>query len=182
MELDFIEVPVGNTARRLFQGQFPTGYTTIWVSGYNLLCGVRALTESINASGLGCQALESDLLEIRRSPQITDFEQETGSEARLNTNNFFIDQLGAILRIWGQQRGLDLQLGYILSDTRAFRVPAETALTAQIIWISSSSSTGVDGSQIDHYKGIQGLNVGTSNDRDGDKDPDTPGDQLIPKD
>jgi hypothetical protein len=184
VELDSIDVPIGNTARQLFHSQFPTGYTTIWVSGYNLLCGIRALKESINASGLGCQALESDLLEIRRSAQITDFEQETGTEARLNINNFFIDQLGAILRIWGQQRSLDLQLGYILSDTRAFRAPAETTPTTQIIWISSSSSTGVDSSQIDHYEGIQGLNIGRSNDRDYDEDQSSPNlrDQLVPED
>jgi hypothetical protein len=142
-------------ARLKFHNQFPYGYILIPSSTANLLCGLHALRASLGAHGPGLFPTVQQLLDIWNSSHITECEAETGLDARDNNNNFYIDQLAVILQILGRQNGLDLQLGYILADTRAFLFPTPTLPDTRIIWIRSTSTTGADG-DIQHFEGIRG--------------------------
>jgi len=74
-----------------------------------------------------------------------------------NTNNFYVDQLDAILRFWGSENGHDPQLDFVQSDTRAFLVPVASRPDITVIWISLTSSTACEGEQTRHHEGIRGL-------------------------
>ena len=91
-----------------------------------------------------------------QAPNITNFENETLDEARRNSNNYYIDQLATILLLWGQQHGLDLQLGFLLSDNRTFLVPIpiNTSSNTRVVWIYSTISTVGDDDELQHYEGI----------------------------
>jgi hypothetical protein len=145
------------SATEQFTTQFPYGFHLIPTSGSGKLCGLRALRNSIEAQ-FAADILEvprlTHLQEIMQSAEITDFEHHTGSQVRDNTNNFYVDQLGAIWRIWGRWNELDLQLGYVLSDGRAFLVPGPTTRETRVVWIASDSRTGGDGGS-QHYEGLR---------------------------
>jgi hypothetical protein len=66
------------------------------------------------------------------------------------------NKLAAILQIWGRQNGLDLQLGYVLTEIRDFLFPTPTLLDMRIIWIRSTSTTRADGDILQHDEGIRG--------------------------
>ena len=72
-------------------------------------------------------------------------------------HSFHVDQLGAILSLWGQPRGLDLQLGYLLQSGRPFLVPCPRTPSTRVIWISSTSDSGLDAEYLDHYEGLAPL-------------------------
>ena len=143
-------------ARRCFTATFPQGYTLVSTSGEGLLCGLRALATSIEHQ-LELPPPDSDELYriILKSESIQTFEKATGEQARANKNNFYIDQLAAVLTIWGGQQSLDLQLGYVLSDETVFLVPTPTTSNTKIVWIHSTSSTGSDDQTMQHYEGIK---------------------------
>lgn len=142
-------------AHKAFLERFPNGFTVIEVSGAGNLCGPRALRESIVAQGIHCPVpTVDDLLEILKDSKIQTFETGAG---RTNHNNLYIDQLGAILTLWGQKHKLNLQLGYTLADGRKFLVPTptDTDNAAVVVWISSSSTSGTDEKNMNHYEGLR---------------------------
>jgi hypothetical protein len=100
-------------AQKIFSEPFTNGAKVIEVSGDGNLCGLRALGASIEAQGIYRRAPSvEDLLEISKDSHYQALQTGTG---RSNDNNFYIDQLGALLMLWGQKHKLDLQLGYSYS-------------------------------------------------------------------
>lgn len=91
------------------------------------------------------------------SPDIRNFATFDGEGGRQNADNFFIDQLAAALVMWGQERGKELQMGYMLTDFRVYLVPTNFE-APNVIWIASDSSTGRDrklGRGLNHYEGLK---------------------------
>ena len=145
-----------SVARLKFYNQFPYGYILIPTSTVGLLCGLHALRASLGAHGPGLFPTVQQLLDIWNSRHITDTTECGVVAGFLDANNhLYIDQLAIILQILGKQIGLELQLGYILEDTRAFLYPNPTSPDTRIIWIRSSSKTGADDDIIHHFEGIR---------------------------
>lgn len=145
----------------LFLSAFARGWLGLEVSGNGLLCGIRAMIESIEAQldvPISPIPMEQDLLDIHQSHTVQAINEELGEERQNNTANFSVDQLGAILYNWGTNRGLNLRLGYRLLDGRCFLIgtPKDHEDSVKTIWISSSSHSGVtSGDGTDHYDGIE---------------------------
>jgi hypothetical protein len=141
----------------LFESTFPNcSFAFVPVSGRRLLCGIRALIESLSHQ-VGHRPDEETLLQIHRSNEIQAVNAELGQERLDNNDDFGVDQLGAIVHAWGLQQGLNLRLGYQLGDGRNFLVPTDDGgeeLTT--VWIASTSRSGVTrGRYTDHYHGIR---------------------------
>lgn len=120
-----------------------------------MMCGIRAVVISIEQQHPHLPVPTEGELEDVLS-QVQDVNYELGEEGQWNTNNFFVDQLGTILFGWGEARGMNLRLGYVLADGHAFLVgtprDGEDPVT---VWIHSSRTTGATGDEeMDHYSGL----------------------------
>ena len=93
-----------------FLRSFPVGWQSIPTSAEGFLCGWHAVILSMRAQypALPCPARE-ELIAI--------FEQQSAEFALLfdmvNTDNFSVDQVAAVLYSWGREKGLNLRLGYL---------------------------------------------------------------------
>lgn len=109
-------------AQKLFKECFPNGYVVIPTSGEGLLCSLYAISESIKAQLPDINKetpLKEVLMEITNE-NVNDLKKM----GRKNEDNFYIDQLAYILEKWGFVAGYKVRLGYLLTDGRAFLVPA----------------------------------------------------------
>jgi hypothetical protein len=95
----------------------PLPYTIIPTSGSNLECGLYALINSIR-SQLPSEAPPSidELHTILNSP---DMLQRMSDAGVTDMQNLTVDHVAGVLQIWGQERGLSLQLGCFLGDSDA---------------------------------------------------------------
>jgi hypothetical protein len=143
---------------------FPEGRERIATRGDGLLCGIRAVAHSIGAQMADIHTPNTRTLQaLLETDDFTRmFNEELGAEARENESDYFIDQLGAILNIWGLQQHppRHLRLGYVLRDGRAFRLPTayEDATT---VWIASNSLSGItaEDGEYNHYEGLRRKNA-----------------------
>lgn len=154
--------PVANespVARALLQFQFPKGYYHVLVEGTGPLRGARALRASIGHTNIRPLPTISQLLHVFEHEDLISFERSLGPvERRSNVDNFDIDKLAMVLRLWGAQHNLTLRLGWILADRRSFVADANRARAPmeQIIWIATSSITGGEnGNVTHHYDGVR---------------------------
>lgn len=133
-------------------------YEILETSGEGLLCGIRAVIGSLE-SQTTFETIPSvdDLMNLLNDENFRSFEAETRQQARDNENNFYIDQLGAILYAWGlrQNPSTPLQLGYVLQDGRNFLVPTPHHENTVVIWIHSSSTEGNDEESLHHYSALK---------------------------
>jgi hypothetical protein len=145
-------------ASQLFREAFPYGSVKTFTSGEGLMCGIRATIHSIKKQQRHLPVPTEDrLLDVYRSEQVQGVNRELQEEQQTNDNNFFIDQLGAILFHWGQEQGHNLRLGYVLPNGRAFIIGTprdhEEPTT---IWIATSNTRGATGdNEMDHYTGLK---------------------------
>ncbi|KAK4443489.1 heterokaryon incompatibility protein-domain-containing protein [Podospora aff. communis PSN243] len=113
-------------ALNLFNATFPNGAFHAQVSGSGLLCGLRAIRASIIHQHPYIDPPKSQtLLEVFYSDRIQGPNQALGAEAMVNTNNFYVDQLGAVLYHWGMTQGYNLRLWYIVDDGQCYLVVDE---------------------------------------------------------
>jgi hypothetical protein len=148
-------VKTKDIARKIFSERFPHGASLIETSGDGLLCGLRALCESVKAQEIYPTVSVDELQDFVESPDLQSFEAETKGHGRKNQENLYIDQLAGIIRLWGQQQKLDLQLGYMLADGKKFLVPTETSSATVVVWIYSSSTLAAGGHKMSHYQGLR---------------------------
>ena len=89
---------------------FPNHWQIIETSAEGLFCGWYAVILSLRAQ---YPALPSPTVEELKAV----FERQSAEFALVfdmeNTNNFSVDQVGAVLYSWGRERGLNLRLGYL---------------------------------------------------------------------
>lgn len=100
------------------------------------------------------------------SESVTEFEQAISSltgEPRSIEHSFHVDQLAAVLGLWGRVRSLDLQLGYLLQSGTPILVPTTMTSQTRVVWISSTSYSGVEADYLDHYEGLAPLAALTQN-------------------
>ena len=153
-------IPEDREAQLLFGSSFPAGYTRLPTPSEGSPCGLYALVASVEAHGCGDVPTIEELQMIALSDQMVEFKQAiTGpsEEPRSLQHSFHVDQLGAILGFWGQLRGLDLQLGYLLQTGTPFLVPGPRTPSTRVVWISSTSDSGTDAEYLDHYEGLAPL-------------------------
>ncbi|KAH8890526.1 hypothetical protein GQ53DRAFT_842260 [Thozetella sp. PMI_491] len=151
------EIHGDGTAMEKFLQRFPSGYQRIPTSGEQNLCGLRALIGSMDAQGFARVPTLSDLQDIATSTPMVEFEQEICGALdapRSLNDSFYVDQLAAIIRLWGDLHDMDLQLGYVLQGGDVFLVPGPTTTETRTIWIVSSSTSGREADFLDHYEGI----------------------------
>ncbi|KAK0644115.1 hypothetical protein B0T16DRAFT_513478 [Cercophora newfieldiana] len=152
--------PSATLADNLFRAAFPRGWQLIAVSGRALLCGLRALRQSVIAQYPAIPAPTlSDLHDTYRSADVQGVNVELGHEGQHNDNDFYVDQLGAVIYHWAGRRGWNLRVGYILADGRCFLIgtPRDEESDVRTVWITTTSGSGVTGNNAyltDHYSGI----------------------------
>ncbi len=149
--------PVDVAAEIRLLESFPNGYSRIPTSAEGNLCGLHALVASLTAQVLCDPPTLADLQAIARSDEMLANELAIFDEPRSLEDSYHVDQLAAILCFWGQPRGFDLQLGYVLQSGRSVLVPGPTTPNTQVVWISSTSEDGAEAAYLDHYEGLRAL-------------------------
>ena len=99
-------------AQSLFNCAFSYGFEVIPTRSAGLLCDFYAVIESITAmfSDLLCPTVEQ-LQDIFQSEEYIEAATPFGL---MNTNQFGVDQVSAVLHLWAEGHSMDVQLGYIL--------------------------------------------------------------------
>ena len=139
----------------MFDRAFLNGWNRLEISPDGYLCGLRALRESLKHQ-YGHEVTEDELLQIHLSEEGQAGNRELGSELGFdNKNGFNVGQLATMVRIWGQQRGRTLRLGFRLRSGQShFADVGAEDLDADMLCIWSSSLTGNTGEDTDCYNGI----------------------------
>ncbi|SPO04676.1 uncharacterized protein DNG_07361 [Cephalotrichum gorgonifer] len=137
------------------EGAFPNGHTRMNTSGAGFLCGFRALILSMGAQHPRRIAPPTmfELDGIFRSPTLAATNAEFGLA---NRNNFTIDQLAAVIGLWGADRGLNIQLAVELDGAEPFVVPAPAHPGLPVVlWIHNDNAVGLGIAPVAHYSGIE---------------------------
>jgi len=126
---------------------FPNGHDIIPTSGEGLLCGFRAVINTMEAL-YPCvpRPTVDDLLTVFHSPEFVEWAEPFGLD---NPNNFTADQVGAVLRLWGIYNSLSLRLGYVVGE-EAFLLPHDG--DAIIVWIHNDNGEASWG--VGHWSGM----------------------------
>ncbi|KAK3689741.1 hypothetical protein B0T22DRAFT_514416 [Podospora appendiculata] len=147
------------TVQNLLREAFPYSYRRIHTSRAGLLCGPRAIVASMKVQGFKLDQYPTvkQLTAMCRHPKIRAFKEELGELGRDNQNNFFVDQLASMLVHWGSENGLDLLLGYVIPNGKAFLVSCNVTPATRVVWIHSDSPNGVDDDPevVRHYEGLR---------------------------
>lgn len=101
------------------------------------------------------QPTVQNLQEIFNSPEFTEDLVEFGLQ---NTNNFYVDQVGAVLHFWAALHDLNLQLGYIINGQKPFLVPTPDADKHDkiVVWIHNDNASGNFSSAVsNHFSGLR---------------------------
>ena len=128
---------------------FPGHWQIIETSAEGLLCGWHAVILSLCAQ---YPALPYPTL----GELITVFERQSAEFAQVfdmeNTDNFSVDQVGAVLYSWGRERGLNLRLGYLEEGASPLLVshPNEDE-DVLVVWIHND---GLWNGGIGHFSGM----------------------------
>lgn len=145
------------SAQEAYDATFPNGIELIDTDGSYLLCGLRAVIETMAAMHPHLpRPTTDDLLEILNSEE---FQQHQSDFNLDNSNNFFIDQVGAILQFWANTyHDLALQVGSIIEGQPPMLVPFEGPEIPLIIWIHNApvrtSSSKMVG-DLRHFSGVK---------------------------
>ncbi|KAG9236510.1 hypothetical protein BJ875DRAFT_482158 [Amylocarpus encephaloides] len=141
-------------------------FVEIQVSGEGLECGIRAIIATMRAGNCNFDLpSESDLRDIlhRQYNQLMDHPNfKLGSPQELQQviglDNFSVDQLGGALRLWGEERGLVLQLGWVVGN-QAQLAAIELAGCGPVtrVWIGNNGANQVNNNLIGHYCGLRQL-------------------------
>lgn len=140
-----------------YAAAFPHGFDMIHTPGEGLLCGLRAIAGSIEKQ-LGIPAPElDDLVRISKDPGFKEFEKSLGILARENDDNFYVDQVGAILSKWGKEQKppLNLQLGYMMKGGEKHLASSPDA-NSKVLWVYY---TGTE--KGGHYMGMKAKSPST---------------------
>lgn len=154
-----VDVPIDVQAEIRFLESFPNGHRRIATSAEGNLCGLHALVASVTAQVSCSPPTLPELRDIARSDAMLALELAIFDVPRSLEDSYHVDQLAAILRFWGEARGLDLQLGYLLQSGRCMLVPGPTTPNTQVVWISSTSEDGAEAAYLDHYEGLRPLDA-----------------------
>lgn len=146
-------------------------------NGANNCCGMFALEISTDMQ-LGRPLTQPEFWEIMKCPEMQEFNAKRNY---VDTDNFYDDQLAAILRIWGRSYcGLDnLQLGIILDrpncayifgdDDKIFPIfpggDVEGEHGSKTVWIHNDKAMDRHGFDLNHYSGITLLEEGSSDEK-----------------
>ena len=144
-------------ARTAFNSTFPNGFDLIDTDGSNLMCGIRAVIETMSAMypSLPRPTLE-DLLDVLDSPEFQTLQADFSLD---NQNNFHIDQVGALLQFWADTfHDMSLQVGGIVEGREPFLVPFNGTETPLIIWVHNAPVRTTRGrlvGDLRHFSGVR---------------------------
>ncbi|KAK3994648.1 hypothetical protein QBC44DRAFT_391385 [Cladorrhinum sp. PSN332] len=132
---------------------FPYGHRELPTSAEGLLCGIRAIRDSLAEQCAFERLPDEYFLGFTTHEDVTRFNDELGGQGRDNENNFFIDQLAAVVDLVGKDRDpqIALQLA-VLRETGTGRVKQLLPTSYEnpiVVWIFHSG-TEVSG----HYQGM----------------------------
>ncbi|KAL8706374.1 MAG: hypothetical protein Q9201_000582 [Fulgogasparrea decipioides] len=137
-----------------FNNSFPDGYSIVPTRADGLLCGYYAIIESLKAMDFKPLSEIDELKKSFKDPEVQKaLEEGLETGEILNTDFFGGDQLAIILRHWGEQRGRQLQLGFITNDDLQllqFHERQDDPDTI-IVWIHNSAGV--------HWSGLRQGNI-----------------------
>ncbi|PVI03479.1 hypothetical protein DM02DRAFT_697231 [Periconia macrospinosa] len=150
----------------LFNQTFRSGWTLIPTSGVNLECALHAITLSYthqaqpltNVSGPTIEELREIVRSSEYQAQISAFRTEDDDEnEQQGISNLRADQAALALRIWGKQRGLDLQLGlHVPNKSQTFVIKSDgNTGEKHIIWVHNNQTQKGSEKALNHYSGIK---------------------------
>ncbi len=148
-------------ARAQFELDFPYDYRVVFTGGHGeRLCGIVALAGSVNAQHPTLPHLQvADLLAIVDSDEYKARMGASGDPSLLNKNYFTIDQLSAIIHLWGSSHGLNLRLGLISAGGDVYLATHPNEDPTIVVWIHSDDAekTYIEGlgvlGIINHFSG-----------------------------
>lgn len=147
-------------AQDAYRLRFPHGYERIHVSAAGLLCGLRALIESIIAQEpvLLVPPPEIHMLQdLLHDPYFQVFIQESQDDTLREYNNLRGDQLAGLLQAWGRTLSppRNLRLGFVSSIRPAFLYTAPEDVEPITIWIFNNDAQDERLGIIGHYEGLR---------------------------
>lgn len=147
-------------AREAYATRFPNGHETIDVSAAGLLCGPRALIQSIvgqepellypppTVEGL------QELLDAADIPYVDDSGELTSEK---NRDNYNVDQLAVMLQAWGRELHPDLvlRLGVVRPHKAPFLCPVTESDRQLIVWVWNDDAQDEELGIYGHYQGLR---------------------------
>jgi len=141
-------------AQTAYNHSFPNGHLTIPTPTSNLHCGLAATTLTMLAMHPPPHPTTASLLSVFHSPLYASHAAGFGLS---NENNFHVDQIGLVLFLWGRERGLDLQVGFVDEGGVPRLVPQPEGRGRVVVWIFHKE--GVEGG-VGHFEGMRPRGVG----------------------
>lgn len=147
-------------AQDAYRLRFPHGYERIQVSAAGLLCGLRALIESIIAQEpvlLSPPPKIQVLQDLLHGPFFQAFIEESQDDTLREYNNLRGDQLAGLLQVWGRTLSppLNLRLGFVSAFRPAYLYPASEDMDPIFIWIFNNDAQDERLGIIGHYEGLR---------------------------
>lgn len=146
--------------RKLMHQDAPRGWQELKVSGDGLLCGFRAVVRStfFQYRELPVPRLEDFKAIVKHDPEYKDRCPEKGLT---NDNEFYVEQLAIVLRIWSSIKSFPLQLGIVQDEHEPILTGWADGLEPPSgrlwIWVSvdqeQAAKRGIH--RVDHYQGLR---------------------------
>ncbi|KAL7767857.1 hypothetical protein ACKLNR_002158 [Fusarium oxysporum f. sp. zingiberi] len=130
-------------------------YDIIPTSAFGLECGLHALIHSITSQLP--DHLPPSLDDLRRILSSDEMRHRTAPSelaVSLGHSNLLVDQVAGVLQLWGQSRGLNLQLGVIHEgedSPTTIIFPTEGYTT---VWIHNDGASLRNSARYNHYSGV----------------------------
>jgi hypothetical protein len=149
-------------AREAHSIRFPHGHKTIHVSADELLCGPRALIESLTAQEpllFNNPPTVEQLQELLDKADFIYLDRRGDVTTEKNRNDYTIDQLAVMLNTWGQEQDqkLNLRLGVVRPQKAPFLLPVIEPHGQIIIWVWNDDAHDEELGVIGHYQGLRPL-------------------------
>jgi hypothetical protein len=148
-------------AREANRRRFPQGCERIPVSGHGLLCGPRALIESIVAQDPELLYPPPTIEELQEllteDPVFQEFNETSKYDSpKEDANNIRADQLAGLLHAWGRKHDpdLNLRLGFVRPLQADFLFPAPDG-KQKIIWVFNNDAQSETEGIYGHYEGLR---------------------------
>lgn len=142
-----------------FVNCFPGGHERENVSGESLLCGLRAVSRSLQLQFEDIVApTVNELHTIAKGREVYDAEVEMlGAEnVRPLENNYSIDHLALTLKIWCRDNQQDLVLGCLMSHGLVNIYSEISSPSTGVLWIySSNNGQATADDHTDHYEALR---------------------------
>jgi len=131
---------------------FPNGHALLHTPSTGLRCGFYALLKSMQAQhpGIPPPTME-ELDEIFGSDRVVSQNREFGLT---NTNEFSVGQLALVIGLWGEARGLNIQLGILRDGRGGYFVPADFEGQLVRLWIHNDDAEARGIARISHFSGV----------------------------